>query len=113
MTEPSNHSADKASREGTAAVLSDGRTEMRKLFVEACLVAAEQFDRCWAKSTQPPSTGMICVPLIQLLADECRVPIEESLQLIAKKSRVPVLPADQYDVDAEYARNFPAELCRR
>jgi hypothetical protein len=65
------------------------------------------------KVAQPPAAGGICASLIQVIAKEFNVPVEASLDLIAAKSRTPVLPLEHYDWDVEITRRFPAALCRR
>ena len=91
----------------------DGRDAMHKLFVDAKVINANQFEECWRKPdltnpvTEPPE------PFIQLLADKGFAALERSLKMLCEKSRIGFLPIEKYDIDVELARGFPAETCRR
>jgi hypothetical protein len=53
------------------------------------------------------------IPFIQLLEDRGILPVEQSLNLIADKVRTAYLQLANYDVDLDFARTFPAAICRR
>ncbi|MDE3067946.1 MAG: hypothetical protein KGJ60_10405 [Verrucomicrobiota bacterium] len=93
--------------------IDDGRKTFRKIFVEAKVISAGEFDLCWRTPdlTAPPSD--VVPPFIDALADNGVLPVEKSLRLLVDKSRRPFLPLEKYDVDIELARGFPVEVCRR
>lgn len=95
------------------ASVEDGRTAMRKIFVEGKVLSAADFDACWP---QPDLAGIPTEPVppfIHVLAEKGLVPLERSLTLLIDRSRLPFLPLERYDADLELARRFPAALCRR
>jgi hypothetical protein len=52
-------------------------------------------------------------PFIYNLAEKSILHVDNSLKLLADKSRTAYLPLDKYDVDIDLLRGFPAEICRR
>lgn len=91
----------------------DGRTTMRRVFVESRMITENDFEKCWSvpDSSKPPTD--VIDPFIQTLADKAGVPVDKSLRLLSDKTRMGFLPLDRYDVDIELTRTFPVELCRR
>ncbi len=91
----------------------DGRHGMHKLFVDGRLLSEADFGQLWP--VPPPSDLVTSVvePFVQILADRGIVPIEKSLRVLCERSRLPFLPLEKYDVDAELARSFPRESCLR
>lgn len=100
-------------RPAASLEIEDGRQAMHKLFVESKLITAGDFDLCWVAPdlATPPSGPMD--PFIQVLADKGIVPLDKSLKLLAEKSRLAYLPIENYEIDLELARSFPATACRR
>ncbi|HEY4417551.1 MAG TPA: hypothetical protein VGO57_17800 [Verrucomicrobiae bacterium] len=90
-----------------------GRKALYKIFVEAKVITAGDFDLCWhtVDVFQPPHD--VIQPFIQTLHEKGVFPIEKALRLMCDKSRAAYLPLDHYDMDMELARGFPAEICRR
>lgn len=93
--------------------LDDGRRTMQKLFVESKAVGAGDFDLCWPASSAAPAPGTVIEPFIQMLADKGILPVEKSLKMLSDKSRFAYLPLQQYDIDIELAKGFPASTCQR
>lgn len=93
--------------------VDDGWRTMHKLFVDAKVITAGDFDLCWPKPdlTLPPIA--VTDPFIQVLAEKAILPVEKSLKLLSDKSRCAFLPLHLYDVDMDLARTFPAATCQR
>jgi hypothetical protein len=102
-----------AGRPTTPAEVEDGHRSMHKLFVEAKIITAGDFDLCWPKPdlSRPPQATV--EPFIQVLADKAILPIDKSLKILSDKSRFAYLPLQLYDVDMDLARKFPAATCQR
>jgi hypothetical protein len=105
-----------APRVGTRAVptdIEDGQRTMRKIFVDSKIITSGDFDLCWVRpDLSAPPHGVI-EPFIQVLSDKGIVPVEKSLKLLSDHSRYAYLPLQNYDVDMDLARSFPAETCQR
>jgi len=86
---------------------------MYKIFVDGKLVSATDFNQLWHTPNQQEPPTAVPEPFIQIIADRQLVPIEKSLKALSDRSHLPFLPLDKYDVDAELARSFPKDLCRR
>jgi tetratricopeptide (TPR) repeat protein len=112
---PSDASARSTGPAGKSPIveMDDGRKAAFRIFVESKVIAAGDFDLCWSTPDPGIPSTHVNTPFIQLLAEKGIIPIEQSLQLIADKVRVPFLPLSSYDVDLDLARSFPAALCRR
>jgi len=93
--------------------VEDGRSAMRKIFVEGRVIAPSDFDACWPVPdlAQPPAEPV--PPFIHVLHEKGLVPVERSLRLLVDRARMAFLPLDRYDVDIDLTRRFPAALCRR
>ncbi len=103
----------KALRTAPAGEGRDGRERMRKLFVEGRHVSGETFDECWTASLLPAKPGAVADPFIQVLANRSLVPLDQSLRLLCEEARLCYVALDRYDVDLEWVRQFPREVCRR
>jgi hypothetical protein len=96
-----------------AAEVEDGRRTMHKLFVDSKVISHGDFDLCWPATSATPLPGTVVEPFVQVLADKGILPIEKSLKLLSDKSRFAFIPLQQYDIDIELARAFPATTCQR
>lgn len=97
---------------GSTAILDDGGTMMRKLFVDGKHISASEFDLCWPAPTAA-NGGNVTPPFVQQLAEKNMMNIEKSMKLLVDKSRLGYLPLELYDIHIDTARTYPAELCRR
>ncbi len=96
-----------------AEPVDDGKATMRKIFAESRVISAGDFDLCWRSPDMVIPPEDVVEPFIQTLNDKKILPVEQSLKLLADKSRAGFLPLDKYDVDSDLTRGFPAEACRR
>ena len=96
-----------------AGEIDDGRTMLRKIFVDSKVISAGDFDLCWCTADLAAAPADAVEPFIQVLQDKGILPIEKSLKLLSDKSRMAYLPLEKYDVDIDLTRGFPAEVCRR
>jgi hypothetical protein len=92
---------------------SDGRQVFHKIFVETKMITALEFDLCWPGLEMNGASAKLAEPFLQQLADRGILPLSESLKVVAEKSRIPYLPINQYELDVDLARSFPAETCLR
>ena len=106
-------SKSKSGRKAAPSETDDGRDMMHKLFVDAKVITAAHFDQCWMKTDYAVAPEGVVEPFVQILADKGFAPLEKSLRLLSDKGRVGFLPLERYDIDVEFARTFPAEVCRR
>jgi tetratricopeptide (TPR) repeat protein len=97
---------------GGTALLDDGSTMMRKLFVDGKHISASEFEMCWP-SPETVTGANIMTPFIQELNDKNMMHIEKSLKLLVDKSRLGYLPLELYDIQIDTARAYPAGVCRR
>ena len=95
---------------GSTAILDDGSSMMRKLFVDAKHITASEFELCWPAADAGHN---VAAPFIQQLADKNMMNIEKALKLLLDKSRLGYLPLELYDVHMDTARGYPAAVCRR
>ena len=95
---------------GSTAILDDGSSMMRKLFVDAKHITASEFELCWPAAE---AGSNVVAPFIQQLADKNMMNIEKALKLLLDKSRLGYLPLELYDVQMDTARGYPAAVCRR
>ena len=95
------------------ADVEDGRQKLHKIFVDSRVITAGDFDLCWPKpDLMLPPQGVV-EPFVQLLADKGILPAEKSLKMLCEHSRHGFLPLQNYDIDLELTRTFPAETCQR
>ncbi len=103
----------KATERPRPTEIEDGRRAMYKVFVEAKVITSGDFDLCWSTPDLfSPPAGVI-EPFIQVLADKGILPVDKSLKLLTDKTRIAFLPLNNYDVEMDLARGFPAATCRR
>jgi hypothetical protein len=93
--------------------VEDGHRTMRKIFVDTKIITTGDFDLCWVKSDLSLPPNGVVDPFIQVLNDKGILPLEKSLKLLCDHSRYAYLPLQNYDVDMDLARSFPAETCQR
>jgi len=96
-----------------AADIDDGRVSMHKIFVEGKIITNAHFDLCWVEPDLHTAPARPVEPFVQMLADKGLLPVEKSLRILSDKARLGYLPLEKYDVDIEFARSFPADICRR
>ena len=111
-----NPGDDTAIRRRKAAAISDmddGRTALRKVFVDGKHITSADFDLCWSTPDAMLAPGDVIDPFIQLLSDKAILPVEKSVRILVDKARVGLIPLERYDVDMELARTFPVDVCRR
>ena len=85
-----------------------GRDGMFKVFVESSILTPTDFDIYWESSQAPSSQESF----IDCLANRGILPVDDSLKLLSEKSRTAYLPLELYDLDVEFLRRFPRDLCR-
>ena len=93
--------------------VEDGRRGMHKIFVDAKVISAGDFDLCWPKVDPSARPSAVIEPFIQVLSEKGILPVEKSLKILSDKSRFAFLPLNLYDIDIDLARTFPAETCQR
>jgi len=96
-----------------AQEIDDGRKSFFKIFVESKLISATDFDKCWPVRDLSESVTDVVEPFIHVLQEKKILPVDESLKLLSEKSRMAYLPLENYDVDIDLTRGFPAQVCRR
>jgi len=93
--------------------IEDGRRAMHKIFVEAKLISSGDFDLCWSTPELTAAPNGVIEPFIQLLGDKGIFSVDKSLRILTDKTRIAFLPLNQYDMDMDLARSFPAAVCQR
>lgn len=93
--------------------VDDGRQMMQKIFVDAKVISAGDFDLCWTTPDLAELPKAVVEPFIQLLADRGIILSEKSLKILSDRSRLAYLPLEKYDVDLDLTRTFPSAICRR
>jgi hypothetical protein len=93
--------------------VDDGRQTMFKHFVEAKVIAASDFDACWPVPSLTTAPAKTVEPFIHNLAERKILPVEQSLKILAERSRLAFLPLDRYEVDQEVLRGASREICQR
>lgn len=96
-----------------SADYEDGRRMMQKIFVETKIISAGDFDLCWIRQDLSNPPNGVVEPFIQILSDKGILPLEKSLKVVCDHSRFGYIPMQNYDIDIDLARNFPAETCQR
>lgn len=92
-------------------VLEDGKQQMQKVFVEGKLLTQADFETFWPRI--PPVVRQPAETFIGNLAERQLLPVERSLRILCEKARAAYLPLEKYDVDIDFARTFPKEICLR
>ena len=113
MLPPDTMGLRKRTRAQVATEIDDGRTAMRKVFVEDRVINAGDFDLCWRSPDLTVSPSNVVEPFIHTLSEKGILPTEKSLKFLSDKTRLAFLPLDKYEVDTELARSFPMAVCRR
>lgn len=93
--------------------VDDGRRTIRKLFVDAKVITAGDFDLCWPTPDLVTPPLAVVEPFVQVLGDKGILPVDKALKILSDKSRCAYLPLQQYDIDMDLARSFPAVTCKR
>jgi tetratricopeptide (TPR) repeat protein len=103
-----------ATKTRAAAVeVEDGRTMLRKIFVDGKIISAGDFDLCWRTADLTVAPADAIEPFIQVLHEKGILLVDKALKLLSDKSRMAYLPLEKYDVDIDLTRGFPADVCRR
>ena len=92
------------------ADLDDGKLAMKRLFVDSNKVQISDFNRFW-NTPAAGVPGQVEEPFLQLLHDKGGVTVDESLPLVLNKSRAGYIPIERYDIDLEFVRGFPRDVC--
>jgi len=110
---PASGKAKSSEEPGAQPEADDGRPAMRKLLVDGKHISPADFDLYWStpESREPPR--QVNEPFIQILADKQILPLDKALSLICAKARLGYLPLEKYDVDVEFVRTFPREICQK
>jgi hypothetical protein len=106
-------SAGAAGPAADAPSVDDGRAQMQKLFLDAKLISIADFDLFWPTPNLKDSPKVPTEPFIHVLNEKQVLPLDQSMKLLAEKSRLAYLPLEKYDVDVELARSFPRDTCLR
>jgi len=93
--------------------IEDGRRAMHKVFVESKIITSGDFDLCWSTPDLHTTPTGVIEPFIQILAEKGMLSLDKSLKLLTDKTRIAFLPLNNYDIDMDLARSFPAATCRR
>jgi tetratricopeptide (TPR) repeat protein len=96
-----------------AGAIDDGKTLMRKVFVEGKLITEADFETCWPKINPKDAPAKAIEPFVHVLSEKDLVPVEKSMRVISDRSRVPYMPIGRYDLDIELTRTFPRATCLR
>jgi tetratricopeptide (TPR) repeat protein len=113
LTQPPDEARMRRRTRAAAEAIDDGQAVMRKIFADSRVISAGEFDLCWHVPDLATPPEDVVEPFIQTLNDKKIMPVEQSLKLLADKSRAGYLPLDKYDVDADLMRGFPSDACRR
>jgi hypothetical protein len=103
----------KSAVKSVAADVDDGRRTLHKLFVDAKVITAGDFDLCWPKVDPSVRPTAVIEPFVQVLGEKGIMPADKSLKLLSDKSRCAYVPLNLYDIDIDLARTFPGETCQR
>jgi hypothetical protein len=101
----------KPAEDGVA--VDDGRAQMQKLFLDAKLISIADFDLFWPTPSLKEAPKAPSDLFIHTLAEKQVLPLEQSMKLLAEKSRLAYMPLEKYDVDVDLARTFPRDTCLR
>lgn len=92
--------------------IDDGKLAMKRIFVDGKLVAEDDFNRYWS-TPSGGVPGQIETPFIKWAAEKIHVNIDEAAGRITAKAKCGFIPIERYDVDMEYVRTFPKEVCQK
>lgn len=93
--------------------IDDGKQQMYKLFVDGKILSSGDFELHWPSPNLRDNLRQPSEPFIQLLADKQVLPLEQSMKVLCEKARLAYLPLEKYDVDVDFARTFPRDVCMR
>ena len=93
--------------------VDDGRQIMFKNFVEAKVISAGDFEASWPVPSLTTAPAKIVEPFIHNLAERKILPVEQSLKMLADRSRLALMPLDRYEVDIDLLRSATREVCLR
>jgi len=93
--------------------VEDGRRTMHKIFVDTKIITTGDFDLCWSTPDLSVRPSGVIEPFIQRLADKGILPMDRAMKTLCDQSRVAFLPLNNYDIDLDLARGFPADICQR
>jgi hypothetical protein len=110
---PKGKAAPEAKPAEDGAAVDDGRAQMQKLFLDAKLISIADFDLFWPTPSLKESPKAPSDLFINTLAEKQVLPLEQSMKLLAEKSRLAYLPLEKYDIDVDLARTFPRDVCLR
>jgi len=91
--------------------IEDGKQQMQKVFVDSKLIRGPDFDLHWPAPQNHGRHPAEC--FIQNLADHKLIEIEQAMRVLCEKARLAFLPIEKYDVDVDFARSFPRDMCMR
>ena len=97
---------------GMDADLDDGKLAMKRIFVDGKLINDDDFNRYWVTPTNGVP-GQIQEPFLKTLADKGGVNVDESTKRVLAKAKCGFIPIERYDIDVDYVRGFPKELCQK
>lgn len=97
---------------GGDADMDDGKLAMKRIFVDGKLLNADDFNRFWVTPTGGVP-GQIQEPFLKTLAEKGGVKINESSSLVLAKAKCAFVPIERYDLDVDFVRGFPKELCQK
>lgn len=92
--------------------LDDGKLAMKRIFVDGKLISDDDFNRYWVTPTGRVP-GQIHEPFLKTLADKSGFSIDEATRLVLAKAKCGFIPIERYDVESDFARSFPKELCQK
>lgn len=93
--------------------LDDGKSHMRKIFVDSKIISPTDFDSHWPAPILRVNLRQPGETFVQLLEERQVLPVEKSLKLICERTRSAYLPVDRYDIDVDFARSSPRDVCMR
>ena len=92
--------------------VDDGKLAMKRIFVNGNLVAEDDFNRYWS-TPSGGVPGQIETPFFKLAAEKVNLKVDDAATRIAAKAKCGFIPIERYDVDMEYVRTFPKEVCQK
>lgn len=96
-----------------AGDFDDGRQSMLKLFVDAKLISANDFNAYWPAINPHEVPTKPSDPFIQILHDKSVMQTDKAVKFLCERTRLCYIPLERYDVDVELARTFSRDACLR
>jgi hypothetical protein len=78
---------------------TDGEETMRCLFVEPGLLREEDFKRAWSDTLVRDCSQELKTPFLILIFQRWAIPVEQSLNLVSKKARAPIIEIEKYGIE--------------